>query len=206
MDFSCIARSRYNARMNSIDFTQIARRYERDSLVQGAAAELLLSLLQIGPREDVLDLGCGTGYLTERISKLTSGRVAGIDPAPGMVAEAQLKYCSEQISFEIAFTEDLLAHENFDVIFCNSALQWFRDPVRALAACRRALRPGGRRGVQAPARHDYCPNFLQGITEVAHHPETAAFFSRFRSPWFFLEADDAYADMFRDAGFIVTLC
>jgi len=189
--------------MNGFDFTEIARRYERDSVVQRAAAEVLISLLQIGPREDVLDLGCGTGHLTGRISEITSGRVAGIDPSPGMVAEARSKYGSDRIGFENGAAEDLAAREEFDCIFCNSALQWFSDPDRALAACKRALRPGGRIGVQAPARHDYCPNFLRGIDAIARHPETAATLARFRSPWFFLETGDAYADVFRRAGFAV---
>jgi ubiquinone/menaquinone biosynthesis C-methylase UbiE len=189
--------------MNDFDFTGIARRYERDSLVQKAAAEVLISLLEIGPGEDVLDLGCGTGHLTGRIAEITSGRVTGIDPAPGMVAEARSKYGSNRIGFEISAAEDLQAREDFDCIFCNSALQWFSDPERALAACKRALRPGGRIAVQAPARHDYCPNFLKGIAAVASHPGTAATFARFRSPWFFLETGDAYADVFRRAGFVV---
>ena len=74
--------------MSNFDFTEIAGRYERDSLVQKAAAEVLISMLEIGPREDVLDLGCGTGHLTERLSEITAGRVVGIDPAAGMVAQA----------------------------------------------------------------------------------------------------------------------
>ena len=53
--------------MSNFDFTEIAGRYERDSLVQKAAAEVLISMLEIGPREDVLDLGCGTWHLTERL-------------------------------------------------------------------------------------------------------------------------------------------
>jgi ubiquinone/menaquinone biosynthesis C-methylase UbiE len=189
--------------MNDFDFTGIARRYERDSVVQKAAAEVLISLLDIGPREDVLDLGCGTGHLTGRIAEITTGRVAGIDPAPGMVAEARSKYGSDRIGFEMGHAEDLQAREEFDCIFCNSALQWFPDPERALAACKRALRRGGRIGVQAPARRDYCPNFLKGIDAVASHPDTAATFAQFRSPWFFLETSDAYSDAFRRADFVV---
>ena len=99
--------------------------------------------------------------------------------------------------------ENLRPNAEFDVIFCNSVLHWFRDPARALAACKRALRPAGRIGLQAPARQDYCPNFLKGIAKVACHPETAATFSRFRSPWFLCETGDEYAEFCRDAGFIV---
>jgi trans-aconitate 2-methyltransferase len=186
-----------------IDLNEISCRYERESLVQRTAAELLISLLPIGPQEDVLDLGCGTGHLARSISEITAGRVVGIDPSSGMVAEARANYSSERVSFEVAAAEDLLTASEFDVIFCNSALQWFRDPVRALAACKRALRPGGRIGIQSPAGSDYCPNFLRAIVEVARHPETAATYSRFRNPWFFCETADAYADVFRVAGFVV---
>lgn len=162
-----------------------------------------MSLLQIGPQEDVMDLGCGTGHFAAEISRITSGQVVGIDPSPEMIGEARSKYSSDRISFEVGDAENLAADQDFDVIFCNSALQWFQAPARALAACKRALRPRGRMGVQAPARHDYCPNFLKGIEDVARHPETSAVFSRFRSPWFFCDTADAYAEIFRETGFTV---
>jgi ubiquinone/menaquinone biosynthesis C-methylase UbiE len=191
--------------MSRIDFTEISRRYERDSLVQRAAADVLLSLLDLRQGEDVLDLGCGTGHLARRISELTSGRVLGIDPSAGMIAEASSRHGSARVAFQIGEAEELGAQGSFDAIFCNSALQWFRDPARALAACRRALRPGGRMALQAPARREYCPQFLQGIAAVARDPATAATFARFRSPWFLLEAAEDYADLFRAAGFTVPL-
>jgi len=189
--------------MANNDFTAISHRYEGAAVVQKAAAEVLLALLQIGPQEDVLDLGCGTGHLTKRLAELTAGRVVGVDPAPGMIAQAQSKYGSERIVFEVASAEDLQAQAEYDVIFCNSALQWWRDPERAREACRRALRPGGRIGFQAPARHDYCPNFLKGMAAVASHPETGAVFAHFRSPWFFRETAEAYASFFSAGGFNV---
>jgi len=185
------------------DFNVISRRYEQASLVQRAAAEFLMLILQIGGQEDVLDLGCGTGHLSQLISELTTGRVVGVDPAPAMIAEARSKYSSERVSFETGDAEALSSVSEYDVIFCNSTLQWFRDPARALSGCYRALRPGGRMGIQAPARSDYCPNFLWAISDVARHPETAATFSRFRNPWFFRETADAYADIFHDVGFVV---
>jgi trans-aconitate methyltransferase len=189
--------------MTSTDFTEIARRYERDSLVQKAAAEVLLGLLQVGPREDVLDLGCGTGHLTERLAALTAGRVLGVDPSPGMIAEARGRHGGERVRFEVGGAEELALNREMDAIFCNSTMQWFREPARALAACRRALRPGGRMAVQAPARSDYCPLFVAAAAAVARDPGTAATFERWRSPWFFLERAEAYVDLFRQAGFAV---
>ncbi len=187
------------------DFTEISRRYERDSLVQKAAAEILLGLLALGPEEDVLDLGCGTGHLTRRLAALTTGRVVGRDPSPGMIAEARAHHADGRTPFEVGAAEELDAPGRFDAVFCNSAMQWFQEPARALAACRRALRPGGRMAVQAPASSDYCPAFVRAAEAVARDSGTRETFARFRSPWFFLETAEAYADAFRRAGFTVPL-
>lgn len=186
-----------------MDFSEIAPRYERDSIVQKGAAEVLLGLLAIGEAEDVLDLGCGTGHLTLRIASLTNGRVLGLDPSPAMIAEARRLDTRPGVSFEIRFAEDIDAEQRFDVIFSNSAFQWFRDPPRVLSHCRQALRPGGRMGMQAPASREYCPNFLRAMEEVAHHRATRDTFARFQSPWFFRETAEEYASLFTQAGFQV---
>jgi ubiquinone/menaquinone biosynthesis C-methylase UbiE len=188
--------------MKRNDFSEIARRYERDSLVQRSAADLLVDLLEIRLDDDVLDLGCGTGHLTFRLAELTSGRVVGVDPSEGMIAQARANY-GRGPRFEVAAAEDLEACARFDAVFCNSAIQWFGDPGRALAACARALRDGGRMAVQAPATREYCPNFLKGMAAVAREPATAATYARFHSPWFFLESAEAYADLFCRTGFAV---
>lgn len=54
--------------MVQVSFDEIAVRYERDSLVQRAACEVLLELLAIDSDEAVLDLGCGTGHLTPSLA------------------------------------------------------------------------------------------------------------------------------------------
>jgi len=73
--------------MDRINFSKIAARYEDHSLVQRSAAELLLNLLEIEESDDALDMGCGTGNLTEKIREMTGGRVVGVDPSEGMIKE-----------------------------------------------------------------------------------------------------------------------
>ena len=68
----------------------------------------------------------------------------------------------------------------FDAIFCNSAFQWFTDEPRALANCFAALRPGGRMAMQAPARHDYCPQFVRAVATLAADPRTSETWARFQ--------------------------
>ncbi len=189
--------------MAGFDFSVIASVYEKTSSVQKSAAEVLLRLLHIGAKNDVLDLGCGTGHITRTIRGLTSGRVAGADPSPEMIAEAQKGAAGFDLTFAVRQAEELDFHEMFDVVFCNSAFQWFRDPRLALENCRCALRSGGRIGIQAPAKRVYSPTFIAAIERVMEDRRTAATFGNFRSPWLFLETEDEYATLFQEAGFNV---
>jgi len=114
--------------MNGVDFSKIATKYEDYSSVQKSAAEILLNLLKIGNTDDVLDLGCGVGNLTRKIKEITSGKVVGIDPSEGMIKEAIEKDRGLDIAFEVKSVEELNYRDCFNVIFCNSSLQWFREP------------------------------------------------------------------------------
>jgi len=184
-------------------FSEIASRYERDSIVQKSAADPLFSLLAIGGGDDVLDLGCGAGNLTRKIRELTTGRVVGVDPSAGMLREAEARRAGLEMEFLPADAESLEFRDCFDVIFCNSAFQWMRKPRLALGNCLAALRKGGRMGIQAPARREYSPNFIDALRAVAEDPRTGPTFAGFRPPWLFLESADDYRALFEEAGFSV---
>jgi ubiquinone/menaquinone biosynthesis C-methylase UbiE len=184
-------------------FSEIATRYERDSIVQKNAADPLFSLLAIGGGDDVLDLGCGAGNLTRKIREITTGRVVGVDPSAGMLREAEAKRAGLEMEFLPADAESLDFRDCFDVIFCNSAFQWMRKPRLALGNCFAALRKGGRMGIQAPARREYSPNFISALRAVAEDPRTGPTFAGFRPPWLFLESAEDYRALFEEAGFSV---
>ncbi len=185
-------------------FSEIARRYQETSVVQQSAAETLFRSLAIGSSEDVLDVGCATGNLTRKIRAATSGRVVGIDPAEGMIERAA-RELGDGIDFTVLSAEAMAFRNEFDVIFCNSTFQWVRDADKAVAGFSNALRVGGRVGIQAPARSDYCPNFLSAIEAVAKDSYCGPTFARFKSPWLFFEDVDEYATLFVRHGFRVPL-
>jgi len=184
--------------MNGVDFSKIATTYRNPQ-------QILLNLLKIGNTDDVLDLGWGVGNLTRKIKEITDGKVVGIDPSEGMIKEAIEKSRGLDIAFEVKSVEELNYRDCFNVIFCNSSLQWFRDIQKAVNNCYAALRKGGRIGIQAPAKRVYSPNFIEAVEKVKEDPRTRGIFAYFKEPWFFLETADEYRELFEKCGFRVVL-
>ncbi|MFZ3168847.1 MAG: hypothetical protein WA130_14630 [Candidatus Methanoperedens sp.] len=63
--------------MNTFD--RISGKYREKSLVQQKAAVKLFDLLKIGGSDDIIDIACGPGHITNWLSKPTNGKVTGID-------------------------------------------------------------------------------------------------------------------------------
>jgi trans-aconitate methyltransferase len=180
-------------------FDRVAGEYQQKALVQNKAAQKLLALLALQGREDVIDIGCGPGHITDTLSSLTRGRVVGADISGGMIAEARAQY--PKLEFWQKAAEDLEGAELFDAVFCNSALQWFPDPPRALRAMFRLLRPGGRLGLACPAAWS---SFEKAVLAATQAPEIAPLFQHWKSPWFLLPTCGAYQTLLEQAG--LTTC
>lgn len=110
-----------------------------------------LRVADIQPSESVLDVGCGTGSLTRlAASKVApTGRVAGIDASPEMIATARQKAAKEApaIDFRVAPIEQLpFGSDEFDVVLSSLMLHHLPDDVKAqgLVEVLRVLKPGGR--------------------------------------------------------------
>ncbi|HVF90471.1 MAG TPA: class I SAM-dependent methyltransferase [Blastocatellia bacterium] len=112
----------------------------RHSFVWKYGAEVV-ELLSPQAGERVLDLGCGTGHLTNMIAS-SGAAVVGIDNSPSMIEQARGLY--PDLRFEIGDGEDFHSDEPFDAVFSNAAIHWMKDQPRVAACICRALRPGGR--------------------------------------------------------------
>ncbi len=185
-----------------INFSEIADRYENTSVIQKSASELLFELLDIKEDEDVLDAGCGSGGLTAKIRRLTKGKITGIDPSSGMIETAKKEY-GYDIDFIAESADNLSFEDKYNVIFCNSAFQWFKKPEEPLKRFYRALKTGGRIGIQAPATKMFCPNFIRAIDAVKSDSRTGDIFKQHNDPWFYLESSEEYKNLFEKYGFKV---
>lgn len=131
----------------------------------------------------------------------------GTDISEGMISEAiQDSGNQPNLNYLVKDAGCLRFSNKFDVIYCNSAFQWFLNPKKVLEQCFLALKPGGRMGIQAPATSMYCPNFLAAVEKVRTNPITRETFGFFQNPWLFLESDEEYRQLFEDFGFNVVKC
>ena len=108
--------------------------YRRQALVRAGLA----------PGMQVLDLGVGTGLVSHEILRLTHEpeRLVGVDPSPGMMAQAQLP---PQVRLLEGRAEALpLPDASIDFLVMGYALRHIDDFSVACAEFRRVLKPGGR--------------------------------------------------------------
>ena len=103
--------------------------------------ESLLSILNPKEGETILDLGCGTGDLTEKIA-LSGATVIGIDESAEMISTAQKKF--PNIDFRQLNAIDFELDQQFDAIFSNAVLHWILDKEKVINQIFRHLKTGGR--------------------------------------------------------------
>ncbi len=103
--------------------------------------ESVLELLDIKPGERILDLGCGTGPLTNKI-KEHGAEVIGIDASEDMIAKAKESFPG--LTFLVADAADFHFDEPFDAVFSNAVLHWVHKADEAIKCVYNSLKPGGR--------------------------------------------------------------
>jgi ubiquinone/menaquinone biosynthesis C-methylase UbiE len=98
--------------------------------------------------EVVLELAAGLGELSAAVAQQVApdGEVICSDAAPRMVEAARRRGPRpSRLRFEVLDAQDLtLADDGVDLVLVKMGLMLFSDPERAVAECRRVLRPGGR--------------------------------------------------------------
>jgi trans-aconitate 2-methyltransferase len=179
-----------------------ARTYDRSSEPQQAwAAEVLARLDGISPDATVLDVGCGTGRVTEALLTLVPrGRVLALDASADMVELARERlgdrahvWCEDALELEL--------DEPVDAIVSTAALHWVPDHERLWPRLARALRPGGVLEIQCGGEGniDRVRAVIESVAEELA-PELVGW-----SPWVFASPQETERRL-TDAGFTAIRC
>jgi SAM-dependent methyltransferase len=129
---------------------------DEDARRAWAAAEVTWGLFQVPERElgalgdvaglDVVELGCGTAYLSAWLAR-RGARPVGVDLTPAQLATA--RRCQEHFGVVFPLVEAdaenvPLAAASFDLVVSEYGASVWCDPERWVAEAARLLRPGGR--------------------------------------------------------------
>lgn len=168
--------------------------YERLSGPQVSWGKKVLSRLRLRGDEVVLDAGCGTGRLTaELLQALPRGRVVGLDLSQNMLCSAQQHLqasLGSQVSFVLADLLHLPFDHRFDGIVSTACFHWVLDHDRLLQELHRSLVPGGWMEAQCGGgpNLERLRNRCDALAATARFEK---FFSGFREPWLYQDAEGA---------------
>jgi 2-polyprenyl-3-methyl-5-hydroxy-6-metoxy-1,4-benzoquinol methylase len=103
------------------------------------AFEAMFLRAPVAPMNRLLEIGCGNGYLLERMQKF-SWRVEGLELDPACIEILQQK----RIPCHIGDLRDQsFPSESFDVVFMSHVIEHVYDPAGFVTECFRVLKPGG---------------------------------------------------------------
>lgn len=115
-----------------------------------------------------LDVGCGTGALSQTILQLADpARIKGIDRSEGFINFAKEHVPDSRVEFEVRDAESLTDDsESFDAVVSGLVLNFIPHPDRALAEMKRVTRSGGVVAV-------YVWDYAQGMQLIRHFFDAA---------------------------------
>ena len=108
-------------------------------------AREFLAWLSVPQERDWLDVGCGTGALTQAILAASAPRrVKGIDPSPGFIEYARARTSDPRATFAVRDAQQLSVESaGVDIAVAGLVLNFVPQPKQAVAEMARAVRPGG---------------------------------------------------------------
>lgn len=179
-----------------------ARTYDRSSQPQQSwGSEVLDRLTGIAPDATALDVGCGTGLVTEVLLGLVpQGRVLAIDASQDMVDLARERLGDRATVWRCDVLE-LELDEPVDAIVSTATFHWVPDHDALWRRLAGALRPGGRLETQCGGKGNIdAVHAVIDAVAAELEPELAGW-----SPWVFAGPDETERRL-ADAGFTEIRC
>jgi trans-aconitate 2-methyltransferase len=182
-----------------------AEAYHRASDPQYELALALLDTCPLAGDETLVDAGCGSGRVTEKVlERLPDGKVIAVDRSRNMLDLAThvlVPRFGEQVELVQADLQTFCLDAAADAVFSSMALHFVPDHARLFQNLRATLKPGGWLAVQfgasAQAQHNSTEELLRGILGA---PPFASYLSDWRPDFIGGEAG-ATRQHLADAGF-----
>jgi len=108
----------------------------------------LVSRVEAGPEEEVLDVATGTAAVAIELARRTGCRVVGLDQSPEMLEAGRERVEAAGLADRIHLVEGSaeqlpFADGSFDALTFTYLLRYVEDPATTLRELARVVRPGG---------------------------------------------------------------
>jgi malonyl-CoA O-methyltransferase len=125
-------------------FAKNLESYNENAKIQKRMAERLVELAKNRNPEKILEIGCGTGFVTKLINdRFEFKTYLALDIVEE--CETYIENINPNITFIPADIEEFIKsnNENFDLIISNASLQWVDDFENVIKALQTKLNPNG---------------------------------------------------------------
>jgi 2-polyprenyl-3-methyl-5-hydroxy-6-metoxy-1,4-benzoquinol methylase len=151
----------------------VAATYLEGDAARAVFRDALVPLVASGTAGRLLDIGAAQGVLLEEATRL-GFEAEGIDHCAENVRDA----CARGRRVRLAAAETLEDRDAFDVVTLMDIIEHVTDPVGVLAACHRALRPGGTLVVYTPNHRAVIVSLAKLLHRVGMRHPVTEFFGR----------------------------
>ncbi|MDJ0617868.1 MAG: class I SAM-dependent methyltransferase [Calothrix sp. MO_192.B10] len=137
------------------------------SVIYQAIHQRLLEYVNLPPKSNVLDMGCGTGRLLNRLAaQFPDLRGTGLDLSPQMLRIARYNNCHHPRLIYIQGQADSLpfAEAQFDAVFSTISFLHYLEPERVIGEVARVLKQDGRFYLVDIT----CPKYVEPYLQILH--------------------------------------
>ena len=130
---------------------ELAKLYSEVSGIQKEHGKELIEKLSLEKNMKILDLGCGTGYLSSMMADCVGpeGKVVAIDPNRSRLDIAEKQYSRSNLVF-LEANDVTLPEDQYDLVFATYVLHWIQNKTAVFNKVYQNLKPGGRFAFTVP--------------------------------------------------------
>ena len=170
-----------------------AEDYAKNSQCQLQLGEELIEKLSLTGNESLLDIGCGDGKISAKLSTiLKKGEAVGIDASENMINLASKEFPNDKfqnLTFYRMDAYEINFSKKFDVVYSNACLHWIKDHSGVLGKVRECLKPKGRILFQMGGRGNV-GEVLNVVKLVSNKENWSRYFDNFVTPYYFYDIKD----------------
>ncbi len=130
----------------ALRFSASSETYDRSARAQPVVAERIMGLLDKHDQpERILEIGCGTGLLTEKLAaRFPDTMIDAVDASKNMIEQARQRCAgNDRMRFTACDARDFSAGADYSLITSCSALHWMNPISEAVLKLSSLLKAGG---------------------------------------------------------------